>query len=352
MLSAERPRVLALRHLLAVSGVPFEEVGRPDPARHVAALIPSGAKMPSIPITSLVLGARSPRGKAVEVPPGTTSGPVRVFGKHFPVAGPLYSPAGRRVDADGFIAVSEDTLYVGLEPSTSALTFLSGRGGPCKGDVPPLDSMTTLLVSLIEACFHSWDYPFVRLWPHPGGVDATAVSPLPRRLKPLPEGRHWLEYSKVGGRGVATSLPSVGDKPCAGTTFPFRPIVGGRALPLWELPSSKLTPASRMWGLVATSVKGGDGVFKMKLRDYMAWWTARLSVSMEPGYDGREVWVDLRSERPVKKLALEISVRRKWRISGVYVEGLEIVRRFGDSRVIAVLGELSGSAEVRAGVSK
>ena len=352
MLPAERQRRLALRHLLGVSGVPLEEVGSPDPARHVVALVPSGARMPEIPVTSLVFGARSPRGRAVEVPPGATSGSVRVFGKHFPVAGPLYSPDGKRVDADGFIAVSEDTLYVGLEPSLSALAFLSGRGGPCKGDVPPLDSMVTLLVSLIEACFHSWDLPFVRLWPHPGGADATAVSPLPKRLKPLPDGRHWLEYSKVGGRGVVTSLPSVGDKPCAGTTFPFRPLVGGRPLRLWELPSSKPTPATRMWGLVATSARGGDNVFKISLRDYMAWWTARLSVSVDPGYDGREIWVDLKSERPIKKLAIEISVRRKWRISGVHAENLEMVRRFSDSRVLVVLGELSGSTEIRAGVSK
>ncbi len=287
MLEADRTSAAALEQLLNVIGVPRQLTGRPDPEKHQVVIVPPGMDPPDPTVTSVVLGARGARGRSVESPKAASSGYIRVFGRRFPVAGPMHTPDGARVDADGFISAVGEVIHLGVDPVGAALEFYSGRGGPCRGRIPPLDSMADLLRRLLEACYHSWDLPFVRIWPHPRGADFTAVSPVPRRLTPAPDGAHWLKFVRSGGRGVVTSLRATGDRPCAGTTFPFRPMPGGRLLPILEPPQSGLSVETRAWKLVALSTSSNDSGIRVGLKAYVSWWIGRWGVSATPGYDGK-----------------------------------------------------------------
>ncbi len=353
IVEADPARAAALDQLLGAVGVPRERVRRPDPERHPVAVVPARVGPPDPTVTSIVLGARgADGGTGLGSSPGTSSGVVRAFGRVFPVAGPMYTPPGSRVDSNGFISAAGDAIYLGLDPVSSALEFYSGRGGPCGRGVPPLDSMADLLRRLMEACYYSWDLPFVRLWPHPLGADYSLVGTPRRRLSPAPDGSHWIEFIRSGGRGVVTSLRSVGDRPCAGTTFPFRPMPRGQPLPILEIPQSRLTVETRSWGLVALSSGPRGASSSADPRAYASWWVGRLSVEVNPGFDGRELWVDLNAEGPIRGIAVEISVAPGWAIGAVECRGLVRVRRVGESRVVVIVGELAGREEVRAAVRR
>ncbi len=66
----------------------------------------------------------------------------------------------------------------------------------------------------------------------------------------------------------------------------------------------------------------------------------------------RELWADLKAERPVRGLAIELSVRPEWRIGAVESPELSGVRRVDESGILIVLDELASPTEIRATVRR